>query len=223
MAGNAGAGKSYVITKIKSGQIEPRIVNVDVWIEYYTKQLKSAGITGSIYDTPHHDKSKKLTVNQLYLYINSMLPLWIDSTSTDPLGVVKRYSILESLGYDIAMVFVQTSLETSLERAANRNERVVPPDKVKEYYEKAMEVKDFLKGRFPLFMVVNNDTGELTDEVVTKAFKKMLFFFDSPLQNPVGKRTIDLMKDNKWKYLTPDVYSDSELKGIVNSWYRSTS
>ena len=39
MVGFPGAGKSFVITKIKSGEVEPRIVNTDKTIEFMSKTL----------------------------------------------------------------------------------------------------------------------------------------------------------------------------------------
>ena len=35
LAGHPGSGKSYTLDRIKSGQIEPRIVNTDKFVEHY--------------------------------------------------------------------------------------------------------------------------------------------------------------------------------------------
>jgi tRNA uridine 5-carbamoylmethylation protein Kti12 len=156
------------------------------------------------------------------LYINSCLPLFIDATSADPSGTVKRYNILENLGYDMALVFVNTSLETAMERNRSRK-RIIPDETVKDYYAKVQKMKGFLRTKFPLFMEIKNDVGELTDEVITHAFKKMEFFYDSPIKNPIGQQTIQKMRDNGWKYLVPEVYSMAELKQMVSQWYRSAT
>ena len=39
MAGTPGAGKTYTISKVKSGQIEPRMVNTDKWTEFIAQQF----------------------------------------------------------------------------------------------------------------------------------------------------------------------------------------
>lgn len=203
---------SYVFSKIKSGNIEPRIVNIDTWIEYF-------------HTTYGNDKTKKLTAAQLYQFINSMLPLFIDATSTDPAALVVRYNILDHIGYDVGMVFVNTTLETSIERVEKRNKegkRVVDIDVVKDSYEKMEKIKDFLKGKFSFFVEVNNDDDKLTDEVVLKAFKRTLSFYTSPVQNIAGDRIIELMKKKGWKYLVPNIYDDGYLKSLVNRWFRST-
>jgi len=215
MAGQAASGKSYVLKQVKSGNIEPKIVNVDTFIEF----LQAA------YDSPLHDKSKKLTAIQLYQYINALLPLFIDSTSTDPTALVIRYNILEHIGYDVGMVFVNTSLETSVERVKKRNQegkRFTPPDAVEKYYEKTLQIKNFLKGKFPFFMEIDNDDGMLTDEVILKAFKRVSTFYTSPVENIAGERIIELMKNKGWKYLVPNIYDDGYLKSLINRWYRST-
>jgi len=37
MGGSSASGKSYVISQITSGQINPKIVNTDTWVEHYMK------------------------------------------------------------------------------------------------------------------------------------------------------------------------------------------
>lgn len=209
--GQSGAGKSYVLKKITSGQIEPRIVNVDTWVEYLHAE----------YDTPEHDRSQVLTMSQLYLYINSLLPLFIDSTSTNQNTVIKRYNILENLGYDLAMVWINVSIETSMNRVKERNKkglRIVPLEAAEAYYYKALKVKDFLKNKFPIFYEINNDDGKLTDDIVIEAFRKLTGFFNSSIKNPIGIENINKMKTNGYKYLS-ELISEQELKSIMRDWY----
>lgn len=209
--GQSGAGKSYVLKKITSGQIEPRIVNVDTWIEHLHAE----------YDTPEHNKSKILTMSQLYLYVNSCLPLFIDSTSTNQLQVIKRYNILENIGYDLAMVWINVSLETSLNRVKIRNEkglRIVPLAAAEKYYYKSLEVKSFLKNKFPIFYEIDNDDGKLTDDIVIEAFRKLTGFFNSPITNPIGIENVNKMKASGYKYLS-ELISEQKLKSIMRDWY----
>lgn len=213
-AGNPGAGKSYTLSKIGSGQVSPRVVNVDKWVEHLN--------TG--YETPEHTRAQKLTENEVYLYVNSMLPLFVDSTSTSTQGVVRRRNVLEKVGYDTAIIFVKTSLETSIKRVQKRNEegkRIVPIEKVKEYYKKAMQVNKFLKHAFKFYLEINNDDDEFTDEIVIKAYNRVSAFFGSPVKNKIGSGIIEVMKKNGWKYLTDGVYTEQNLKQIVDNWYRS--
>lgn len=207
MAGIAGSGKSFVATKVKSGNIEPRIVNTDTWIEHY----------GNSYDK-WVDTSVQLTKSQLTLYLNSMLPLLCDTTSTSFNTVLRRLQLLERFGYDVAMVYVHTSLETALARIARR-ERKVPEWQVIEYFEKAKKIKPYLKNKFQLFLEVKNDDGELTDEVIQKVFKRTLSFYESDIQNPLGVEAVKMMQENGWKYLSPNIYELSDIKEMAGRWY----
>jgi len=207
MAGSSGSGKSYTLKKIKSGSIEPRIVNIDKFIE--------AGYT----DT---DKSKKLTVSQLSLYLNSMLPLFVDSTSSLQQAIITRYNTLENIGYDMAMIFVNTPLDVAIKRAGERKERYVDPEFVEKSYNNLQKMKGFLRSKFQLFIEVNNDGDVLNNKVILNTFKKISYFYTSSIRNPIGKANIETMKDNGWKYLTPNIYTKNELDRMAKMWFRST-
>jgi predicted kinase len=214
LGGHSGAGKSHVLSKLTSGEIEPRIVNTDKFTEF----LKAFKIE----QWPEFEgKVKLLTKNQLTLNLNSMLPLWIDGTSSNPSSLLRRKGILSSIGYDTAMIWVNCSLETAIERAKKRA-REVPEKFIREVYSKMDSLKPYYKKEFRDFMVVNNDDGELTDKVVLKAFKKSIAFFNSPVANPIGKKLIEEMKSDGHKYLIDTQYYDMAfLKKLVSTWYQS--
>lgn len=217
MAGHSGAGKSYVLSHVKSGSIDPRLINVDKFAEYFGKQVSFIGKIDS-YDGYYWSRSKLLTSRQIANYIDGILPLAIDVTAASPNAVVRRYGILEYFGYDQAMVFVNCSLETALARARTR-ERRVPDEVVIGYYEEVKKIKGYLKQKFTPFIEVNNDIGELTDEVVLSAFNKMESFYNSPVKNHLGQEAITLMRENKWKYLSDGVYSRREIESMADMWY----
>jgi predicted kinase len=207
MAGNPGAGKSYVISKIKAGDIEPRIVNVDNLNEYlkaFTQDQREA-----IYDKVH-----KITSNQLANYINSMLPLWIDGTATKVSQVNKRNKILKNIGYDTAMIWVNTTLETSQARAEKRK-RKVPPEIIEQLYNAIQKVKPKYKSMFDVFIEVNNNDGELDDQTILRIYKKMSKFFNSPVKNKIGK---DHIEDGS-KYLADGELTIDDIKGMISGWF----
>jgi len=212
MAGFPGSGKSYTLSKVKSGLIEPRMVNVDLYVEFKDPH-------GGHYEE-FYNRSRILLESKLTLYINSVLPLAIDTTSAQSTAVVRRYNILENLGYDLGMIFVNTSSETAWDRIQKRT-RKVDRESFENYYNQIKDTKNFLKSKFPFYIEVSNDVGELTNEVVLDAFKKVSYFYDSPIKNPIGKEYFDLMKRNGWKYLAPSIMTMSQLKRKVSDWYRS--
>jgi hypothetical protein len=212
MAGHPGAGKSYVVSSVRSGSIEPRIVNVDKYLEYFGP--------GANYDNILFDRSKILTNNQLALYINAILPLAVDGTAATTNSNIRRKALLESFGYDTAMVFVRCSLETAIERVRLRK-RQVAVDVIKKYYEDVQNIKPYLKSKFSPFIEVDNNEGELTDNVINKVFSRLEGFYLSPVKNYLGQEAIELMKQNGWKYLSDGIYSMEEIRSKIDTqWYR---
>lgn len=211
MCGHPGAGKSYTLTKIKSGSIEPRIVNTDkafpLFKEYWNNNW------GKI-----STKVKTINKNQLTGYINSMLPLAVDGTANNPSAVLKRVGILESFGYDVGMVFVNTSLETAIERASKR-ERQVDLEFIKKVYKQVNKAKTFYRGKFQTWIEVDNNDGELTNNVITHAFKFMSSFYNSSINNPIGQEHKETMIRNGWKYLSPEIISIDQIKKGISGWY----
>lgn len=114
LAGGQCSGKTTISRSITSGQISPRIVNVDKFVD-----MMSNG--ENIYDTPLYDKIERLSNEQMYLYINSMLPLIIDGVGANPDKIFERKRVLEDIGYDTGMLLVSVPLETALRRLDKRN------------------------------------------------------------------------------------------------------
>ncbi len=216
MAGHPGAGKTYVLNKVKSGSIEPRWINTDkvfpIFKEWWNDDWPK--ITGRV---------KEVNKNQLAGYVNSILPLAVDGTANKVSTVMRRKHILESFGYDTMMIFVKTSLETALERAVEREKktgRKVSPEFIKQVYDDINKHKQFYRSKFDDFIEVTNDKGQLTDEVIISAFKHASKFYSEPIDNPIGKEKVDKMKENGWKYLHPNVVDLDQIKSRISGWYK---
>lgn len=220
MAGSPGAGKSYVVKKITDGTVEPRIVNTDKFVEFIAKQqnfdLSQIGAFRKLF----LERVKELTTTQFTHYINGMLPLWLDGTSKDQVATFRRMNLIESFGYDVYMVWVDTSLETSLERARKRT-RAVPEEFIRQSYEIISKNRDFFQAKLGNKMiVVKNDEGELNDAAVLSAYRKASKFYHSPLENIIGKEIQDQLRSSGEKYLDPTVMSLSEIRSKLNIWYK---
>ena len=216
LAGMPGSGKSYILSKVKSGSIEPRWVNtdklfLDIFPQFKDNWEKNWGKISV--------KVKTINKNQLALYINSMLPLAIDGTSNSVSVMLRRKGLLEGFGYSTAMIFINTSLETALKRASKR-ERVVAPEFIEQVYKQMNKAKSFYRKTFSNWIEIPNDSEQLTDEVILNAFKFMSGFYNSPIDNPVGKEYYDKMIENGWKYLSPNIRSMDEIKKVVDVWYK---
>jgi predicted kinase len=212
LMGSPGSGKSVTLSKIKGGDIEPRVVNVDKFTEFL-----------DIRDTNRvYGRAKTLTTNQLALYVGAALPLFVDGTGHDVQRMKNRVRSLERLGYDVAYVFVNVSLETSLQRAAKRT-RIVPPEVVEDYYNTIQRVKKDVKSLFSFGIDINNDEGQLTDEFILRAYRKISYFYSADVKNPIGQEYLHLMKENNWGYLNPNILTLEEIKSILGRWFSSQS
>jgi hypothetical protein len=153
-----------------------------------------------------------------------MLPLFVDGTSNDVSNILGRAGILESVGYDIGMVFIDTSLEVSQERAAKRGQNIdrhVSPDFITKVHELSQQNKEYFKGKFSFFKEVSNDPGELDDAAILKLYRQVAGFYTEPVDNPVGQRTLQKLREKKESYLVPTVFEEDDLKKKVQGWYRS--
>lgn len=216
LGGIPGAGKSTVNSNITDGAIQPKIVNTDKHIEFFGK--KHAADLTTEFQKSFKDRSKILTRKDLVNYVNGALPLIIDSTSSNNSRTVKRMSMLENLGYDIGVVWINTDLETAIERVASRG-RKVPEDFIRQ--SKALEAdnKAFFKRRTQLFVEVDNNNTELDQQVILQAYKKTSRFFHQQVYNPIGIQTIKKLHEAGEKYLTPTILSEEHLDSLINIWY----
>lgn len=220
IVGIPGSGKSYTVKQLM-GSVSPMVINTDIAVEYLSKKLDipSNSATWPIFK----DDAKRITRARMVLHLNGMQPLFVDGTSNDVSNVLARAGILESLGYDVGMVFVDTSLETALARAEERGReinRIVDPEFITGVHSLSQENKEYFKGKFGFFKEIKNDPGELTDAVIGKIFNQVSSFYTEPLKNPVGIRTRDKLIAAKQKYLTPHIFTKEELQKKCDAWYR---
>ena len=214
--GIPGAGKSYVLDQISNGGIGARVVNTDKMLEYLG-QRQNIDLGTKENQLQLLDKSKQLTINQFANYVNGMLPLFIDGTSSNAPNTLRRVGILESFGYDVGFVWVETDLDVAIARAQQRG-RKVNTDFIKHVHANSAENKDYFNSKFSSFTTVKNNDGELTDQAVRTAFNSVSGFFNQPVQNPIGKRIIESGEP----YLTPNTISQADLANVLRGWYRKT-
>lgn len=222
VVGIPGAGKSYTVSQIK-GSVSPKIVNSDISTEFLSKKL-GVPANSENWKMLFRDNTKRMTRGLLTNYLNSMLPLFVDGTSNDLSNILGRAGILESVGYDVGMVFIETDLEVALDRAKKRGEEIdrhVDEDFIKKVHELSQENKTYFQNKFSFFREVNNNPGELNDQTIAKIFKQVQSFYNEPLENPVGIRTLEKLREGKETYLVPTVFEKDDLQKKVEAWFRS--
>lgn len=219
--GLPGAGKSYTISKI-NGLVSPKIVNTDKAGEFlsrkWNKQINS-DTWADFKDTAH-----RITEASLTNYIDGMLPLFVDGTSNDVSNILHRIGILESLGYDVGVAFVQADVKTSIARAKARAEKTgrhVDEDFIMHVHQQNQDNANYLKSKVSFFVTVDNNDDVLDNNDMLEAYKKTQKFFDMPVDNPIGKRFIETLKQTKDKYLTPNLLNKEVLSKKIAGWYKS--
>jgi hypothetical protein len=215
MAGGPGSGKSFS-AKVVFGvsdlraefntitQLGLKLLNSDPAFNQYLKEI---GVDpGSLGDLPQEkweeytsddptsprERAKTRMKSQEKLWSGGRLGLIVDGTG-DNFGKMKRKKAqLESLGYDTAMMFVDTTLDVAQTRNKARGEqgdRFLKPDLVEEIWTNVQANREDFMGLFGnTFYQINNTKYGPPPEELRKAVNA---FIEKPVQNPIGKKWID--------------------------------
>jgi shikimate kinase len=215
------AGKTTVGEKISSGAVAPRLVNTDYAFEYFVN--KNGGFGDSHKEEhwdAHGESAQRMTSERLALYVNSMLPLMVDSTSSNPSSVVRRRGILQSLGYDVSMVWVEASPATIRARfESGVRDRSVSPEFLDRVLADATANRKFFNKEFPDFYIVDNDDVENNDDILIAAYKRAYKFFTDSIHNPIGQRFEETLLSTGGKYLSPELMGMDKIKARLAAWY----
>ena len=194
LAGGPGSGKSYVVRKTTGGT-GLRIVNSD---DLFEKYLKDAGFDMDMStkkaerEAEDRDKmrarAKQLTKKRQANYLEGRIGLIIDGTGKDYDKIAKQATQLKQIGYDVHMIFVNTSLDTALERNAKR-ERTVPEDvAVKSWNAVQRNIGKFSQYFRQNFVVVDNNDAD--EDVMTPVFKQIQGLLKKRVRSPIAKQWV---------------------------------
>ena len=197
LAGGPGSGKSYVV-KRGTGGLGLKIVNSD---DVFEKYIKDAGLSMKMPKSEEEprevlrQRSKVITKKKLDNYVEGRLGLIIDGTGKDYDKIATQATGLKQLGYDVHMIFVNTSLETALKRNAER-ERTVP----RSVATKSWKTVQTNMGKFSQyfrqnFIVVDNNDSE--EDVMGPVYKQVMSLAKKKVQNRTGLNWIQGELDKK--------------------------
>ena len=180
LAGGPGSGKSYVVKK-STGGTGMKIVNSDDVFEKYLKQAKLDFKMQASQKSERdalRTKAKKVTAKRKDNYLEGRLGLVIDGTGKDYGKISSQAAGLQQLGYDVHLIFVNTTLEVALQRNKERD-RTVPEKIAIDSWKQVQSNVGKLQSLFgpKNFIIVDNDMpdtdGKLFDHVFLKV-KKLL-------------------------------------------------
>ena len=201
MAGGPGSGKSYAV-ELGIGQAQKgvkvttqglKVVNSDDVFEKYLRDaqlnFKMDANQGKQRDTLR-TRAKVITKKKFNNYVEGRLGMVIDGTGKDYSKITTDASGLKQLGYDVHMIFVNTSLDVALERNAKRP-RSVPEDIVKKSWNQVQQnIGKFQQffGNKNFIIVDNNDIGDNVFDMVGTQVRKML---SRKVNNHIAQNWID--------------------------------
>ena len=200
LAGGPGSGKSFIVGKTALTTFGLKLINSD---DAFETQLKKIGL-----DTTPEDifspagqavrgKAKALTKLKQKLALNGRLGIIVDGTGKDFDKIKKQSDELKRIGYESGMIFVNTDLETALQR--NRDRKRTLPDADVEKMWKAVQnnIGKFQAYYGEKFIVVDNSTGADYQANVMNAYRKMGAWIKTPAKTPQSKKWITQQKKER--------------------------
>ena len=194
MAGGPGSGKSYVVKK-STGGTGLKIVNSD---DAFERMLKKAGLSLKMPDDeliPRdkiRDKAKILTDKRRRNYVEGRLGLVIDGTGKDFDKITNQASDLKQIGYDVYMIFVNTSIDVALENNQKRA-RTLKDSIVKDSWNAVQNNMGKFQRYFGAtnFIIVDNNEVDKDGKLFDTCFKRVKRLLSNKINNPQAKRWID--------------------------------
>ena len=190
LAGGPGSGKSYVVRKTTGGT-GLRVVNSD---DAFESLLQKAGLSLKMppeEEEPRdvvRDRAKKITAKRQANYIEGRIGLIIDGTGRDYDKITKQATELKQLGYDVHMIFVNTSLDVALQRNAERPRSVPESIVTKSWNDVQSNIGKFSQYFRANFIVVDNNNA--TEDVFVKVFKQIKGLLKKKVRNPAAQQWV---------------------------------
>ena len=190
LAGGPGSGKSYVVKK-STGGTGLKIVNSDDVFEKYLKQarldFKMQATQGKQRDALR-TRAKEVTKKRKDNYLEGRLGLIIDGTGKDYGKISTQAAGLKQLGYDVHMIFVNTSLEVAL--ANNKQRKRVVPEKLamnmwKQVQSNIGKFQSFFGPKN--FIIVDNDMPDLDGRLFDHVYKFVQKLLRRKVDNYIAK------------------------------------
>ena len=190
LAGGPGSGKSYVVRKTTGGT-GLRVVNSDDAFEHLLKKANLSLKMPKEEEEPREvqrKRAKEITKKRQENYIEGRIGLIIDGTGKDYEKIAKQATELKQIGYDVHMIFVNTSLDVALQRNAERPRSVQEPIVVKSWKDVQSNIGKFSQYFKQNFVVVDNN--DATEDVFVKVFKQIRGLLSKKVRNPAAQQWV---------------------------------
>ena len=193
LAGGPGSGKSFVVGKTSLIALGFRLINSD---DAFEKGLKKAGLTMDPEDIfsaqgqAVRAKAKAITGRKMEIALKGRNGIVIDGTGKDYAKIKKQVDMLRSVGYAVHMIFVNTDLETALDRNKMRP-RSLPDDKVEKMWNDVQKNIGKFQGLFRnRLTIVDNSKGADIEASTLQAYKDIAKWSKRPPENAIAMKWI---------------------------------
>ena len=185
LAGGPGSGKSFIVGKTGLTSMGYKVVNSDDAFEAAMKKVDMDMTPDNIFSPKGQElrgKAKKLTGKKEERYLKGRLGLVVDGTGKDPDKIATQAQKVKDLGYDVAMIFVNTDLDTAINRDAKRA-RTLGAKGVTEYWKAVQRNVGKFQRMFGKenFLVVDNSEGKNYEKETLTAYRDAKKFTDKPV------------------------------------------
>tara|TARA_R110000796_G_scaffold65445_4_gene151141 strand:+ start:4131 stop:4808 length:678 start_codon:yes stop_codon:yes gene_type:complete len=201
LAGGPGSGKSFIVGKTGLTSMGFKVINSD---DAFEAAMKKAGMEMnpdnifSIQGQEIRGKAKNLTAKKQAMYVKGRLGLVIDGTGKDIDKLKRQAKELKKIGYDVAMIFINTDLETALKRNQER-ERTLPDKEVTTYWQTIQNNTGAFQTIFGKknFLVVDNSNDKDYKKETVRAYRDVTKFVNQPVENNIASKWIESEKKKK--------------------------
>jgi shikimate kinase len=201
LAGGPGSGKSFIVGKTGLPALGLKVINSD---DAYEAAMKKAGMemsSDNIFSVKGQEirgRAKALTGKKQARYLKGRLGVVVDGTGKDFEKVKKQAQAMKALGYDIAMIFVNTDLDTAIARDEARD-RTIGEVEVTNYWKTVQRNIGAFQTFFgkPNMLIVDNSDGKDYQKETLRAYKDVKKFLDKPPENAKAKNWIKKEREKK--------------------------
>jgi len=194
MAGGPGSGKTHIASRTAGG-LGLKAINSD---DAFERILKKEGLSLKMpgpetiekdWNVPRA-RAKKVTEKKKFHAVKGRLGIIIDGTGHKYDKVAGQSAMLEQLGYETSMVFVNTSLEVALHRNEKRARSVQPNIVKKSWQDVQNNMGKFQQyfGPANFFIVDNNGFEEDMLDISIKLIRRAI---SKPVKNVIAQAWIE--------------------------------
>ena len=200
LAGGPGSGKSFIVGKTALTALGFKVINSD---DIFERALAKAGLKPTpedIYSAKGQEirgEAKSLTAKKQDLALAGRLGLVIDGTGKDYDKIEKQAEKLKKLGYEVAMIFVNTDLDTAKTRNRLRA-RSLPDSEVESMWNGVQKNIGKFQNFFGSRMyIIDNSDGSNFEGAVTGVYRKISAWAKVLPTNPAAKEWVASAKTVK--------------------------